>query len=74
MATKDWWTSIKNVTTGALALVHGTTAGNKVQIDAPNVQLITPQYQDQDGIAMLQCGLVFAPGASGNDEIKITAL
>lgn len=74
VATKDWWTSIKNVTTGALALVHGTTAGNKVQIDAPNVQLITPQYQDQDGIAMLQCGLVFAPGASGNDEIKITAL
>lgn len=74
VATKDWWTSIKNVTTGALALVHGTTAGNKIQIDAPNVQLINPQYQDQDGIAMLQAGLVYAPGASGNDEIKITAL
>lgn len=74
VATKDWWTSIRNVTTGALALVHGTAAGNKVQIDAPNVQLINPQYQDQDGIAMLQAGLVFAPGTSGNDEFKITAL
>ena len=74
VATKDWWTSIRNVTTGALALVHGTAGGNKVQIDAPNVQLINPQYQDQDGIAMLQAGLVFAPGTSGNDEFKITAL
>lgn len=74
VATKDWWTSIKNITTGALQLIHGTTAGNKVQIDAPNVQLISPQYQDQDGIAMLQAGLVFAPGGSGNDEFKITAL
>lgn len=74
VATKDWWTSIKNVTTGALQLIHGTTAGNKVQIDAPNVQLINPQYQDQDGIAMLQCGLVYAPGASGNDEIKISVI
>lgn len=74
VATKDWWSAIRNITTGALQLIHGTTAGNKIQIDAPNLQLITPQYQDQDGIAMLQCGLVFAPGASGNDEIKITAL
>lgn len=74
VATKDWWSSIKNITTGALQLIHGTTAGNKVQIDAPNLQLISPQYQDQDGIAMLQCGLVFAPGAAGNDEIKITVI
>lgn len=73
VATKDWWTSIKNITTGAVQLIHGTTAGNKFQIDAPNVQLINPQYQDQDGVAMLQAGLVFAP-STGNDEIKITAL
>ena len=73
VATKDWWTSIQNITTGAVQLIHGTTGGNKFQIDAPHVQLINPQYQDQDGIAMLQAGLVFAPSA-GNDEIKITAL
>lgn len=74
VATKDWWSSIKNITTGALQLIHGTVAGNKFQLDAPNIQLISPQYQDQDGIAMLQCGLIFAPGSAGNDEIKITAL
>ena len=73
VATKDWWTSIKNITTGALQLIHGTTAGNKFQIDAPNVQLLTPKYQDQDGIAMLSAALVINPSA-GNDEIKITAL
>lgn len=73
VATKDWWSSIKNITTGALQLIHGTVAGNKFQIDAPNVQLLKPSYQDQDGVAMLQCDLVFAP-SSGNDEIKITSI
>jgi len=73
VATKDWWTSIKNITTGALQLIHGTVAGNKFQIDAPNVQLLNPKYQDQDGIAMLGCSMVYGPSA-GNDEIKITAI
>ncbi|MBW7899844.1 MAG: hypothetical protein H3C26_00060 [Rhodocyclaceae bacterium] len=72
VATKDWWTSIKDVTTGPLNLVHGLVAGNKVQFEAPTVQIINPQYQDSQGIAMLSCGLVFAPGATGNDEIRIT--
>lgn len=73
VATKDWWTSIKDITTGALQLIHGTVAGNKFQIDAPNVQLLNPKYQDQDGIAMLSCSMVYGPSA-GNDEIKITAI
>lgn len=73
VATKNWWTTISAITTGAVQLIHGTAAGNKFQIDAPNVQLINPQYEDQDGIAMMRCGLVFAP-SSGNDEFKVTAL
>lgn len=73
VATKDWWTSIKSATTGALQLVHGITAGNIVQVDAPGVQLINPQYQDQDGILMLQAGLVYTP-VTGNDEVKIAVM
>ncbi len=73
VATKDWWTSIKNIVTAPLQLIHGTTAGNKVQIDAPLVQLISPQYGDSQGIAMLNASLVLAP-SSGNDELVITAL
>lgn len=72
VATKDWWTTIRGVTTGALQLVHGTVAGNIVQIDAPKVQLVDPKFSDMDGIQMLDCQLRFLPGSSGNDEFTLT--
>lgn len=72
VAAKDWWTSIKNAVTGALSITHGTVAGNIVKIDAPAAQLIKPTYQDMDGVQMLQVGMVYVPGANGNDEVTIT--
>jgi hypothetical protein len=72
VATKDWWSLVKAATTGDLNVVHGTTAGNICTIDAPNVQLTQPQYQDQDGVQMLQMGLRAVPGSSGNDELTLT--
>lgn len=72
VATKDWWTSVKNAATGALSLTQGTAAGNKVKIDAPTAQLIKPDYQDLDGVQMLQMGLVLVPGTNGNDEMIIS--
>lgn len=72
VATKDWWTSIKNATTGALSITQGTVAGNKVKIDSPAAQIITPAYQDLDGVQMMQCGLVLVPGVTGNDELTIS--
>jgi hypothetical protein len=74
VATKDWWTAIKDATTGALSITHGTVAGNKVKLDAPGVQLTKPTYQDMNGNQMLQAGLVLVPGATGNDELTITVL
>lgn len=71
VAVKDWWTIARNATLDALQIIHGTTAGNIVQIDAPKVQIGTPTYVDQDGVAMLQCALTLTPNA-GNDEIKLT--
>lgn len=73
VAQKDWWTAVKNVDSGALQLIHGTVAGNKVQIDAPKTQIVSPTYGDYQGILMLNGDLVFAPNA-GNDELVITAL
>jgi hypothetical protein len=70
VATKDWWTIARNATLAAMQVIHGTTAGNIVQIDAPKVQIGSPTYQDQDGVAMLQCDLTFTPN-TGNDEISI---
>lgn len=72
IATKDWYASILATTTGALQVVHGLTAGNIVQFDGPNVQLISPKYANSRGMAMLQANLTLNPGSSGNDEITIT--
>jgi hypothetical protein len=71
VATKDWYTIIKNGTLGALQLVHGTVAGLIVQIDAPKVQLVDPQFSDSDGVSMFDTSLQFLPN-TGNDELVLT--
>ena len=71
LATQNFFTSAKANTTGALALTHGTTAGNIVQIAAPVVQVFNPAYAYADGVVMLGMDLSFQPNA-GNDELVIT--
>lgn len=70
VAGKDFFTICRSEppTLGALAIVHGTAAGNKFKVDAANVQLTNPKYSEADGIAMLAMDLNFLPSASGNDE------
>ena len=70
VATKDWYAAILATNTGALNVVHGLTAGNIVEINAPATQLIRPKYGNSQGIAMLQSDLVLMP-SSGNDELTI---
>jgi hypothetical protein len=72
VATKDWWTEVRNATTGALSVTQGTVAGNKVKFDSPAAQITNPQYQDLNGVQMLQCGMVYVPGVNGNDELTIS--
>lgn len=74
IATKDWYTVSKSATLAALQLIHGTVAGSKFKIDAPNVQVVNPRYAESDGVAMLQFDINLIPGSSGNDELKISAL
>ncbi|MDD2664373.1 MAG: phage tail tube protein [Dechloromonas sp.] len=73
IAVKDWFTTVKNVTLDTLQLIHGTAAGNKVQIDAPKVQINSPKYGGYKGVLMLNGDLALMPNA-GNDELVITAL
>lgn len=73
VATKDWWTAAKTAVLGAFSITHGTVAGNKVTIAAPQVQITKPTYQDKDGIVMLQSSLVIVPNA-GNDDLTLTFL
>lgn len=71
---KDIWAAVRNVTQDELTIKHGTTAGNIVFIDAPNVQLVNPRYSQQDGIEMLGMDMLLLPSASaGNDEFYLTA-
>ena len=72
VATKDWQTIVKNMTTGALAVVHGP-ATNRIQIDAPAVQLTNPRHSNDEGVRMITFDLNFKP-VSGNDELTIKVL
>lgn len=71
IATKNWYEQSRLGTTSPFSIVHGTEAGNIVEISGPAVQVISPDLTDDDSIAMLQCGLEFQP-VNGNDELIIT--
>ena len=72
IAQKDFFTIANNDTTGTLTLLHGSTAGNRFTLLAPNVDIINPSYADQDGIQMLNIPYVAIPTTAGNDEVKLT--
>jgi hypothetical protein len=65
--------TVKAATTQSIGLVHGTTAGNKMLIFGPAVQLTNPSKQEKNGRRLIGYDLVFTP-SSGNDELKLVAL
>lgn len=70
IGSKDFFTAARNGTTGALAVTHGSAAGNIVAIAAPHVSLGNPVYQDSKGVQMLSLPVVLSP-STGNDELSI---
>ncbi|MBL0142661.1 MAG: hypothetical protein IPP91_11310 [Betaproteobacteria bacterium] len=73
VATKDWWTIAKNATLGPAAFRHGAVGGNIVQCSFPAVQIEPPEYEDSDGVLMVNAGLIPVP-VLGNDEAYITSM
>lgn len=71
LATKDFIALSRARTRVALALEHGTVAGNIVRVDAPAVEIGRPGYQESQGVVMWNLPLKLIPSA-GDDEIKIT--
>jgi hypothetical protein len=55
-----------------LGIQHGTTAGSKMLIYAPSVQMLNPRFADVSGRRLITYDLRLTP-SSGNDEIKIVA-
>lgn len=75
IAVKDWFSLVKLGTTGtiAFAINPAGTAGKKLTINAPKVQLLNPQYGDVDGIKTLKMDMVLMPSAGSDDYSIINA-
>lgn len=74
LAAHDFFADLEShagVTTGVLQVVHGTVAGNIVQIDCPALQLSQISVQDSDALVAYQMQAKLLPSA-GDDEFKIT--
>lgn len=71
IANKNWWAITNAGTLGTLSMIHGTVAGNIVQLDAPKVQVTDPSLNDDNGLSMLSVGLELQPNI-GNDELIIS--
>jgi hypothetical protein len=71
LATKDFFAAAVAGTTGALSLVHGTTAGNIISLSSSVVSLGNPAYAEDQGVVMLNLPFTLVPTSSGNDEITL---
>lgn len=62
--------TVKANTTQSLGLMHGTTAGYKILVFFPAVQLINPAKEELDGRLLTSFDWRAVP-SSGNDEFKL---
>lgn len=70
ISVKDYFSTARADTTGALSIVHGTAAGNIVTFSATKVQLLQPKYGEDKGRAMLDANLSFVRTV-GDDEMAL---
>ncbi len=66
-------TGVKANTTQSIGLLHGTTAGYKILVHAPKVQLINPKKTEFNGRRLIGYDLRVLP-SSGNDDLRICVL
>jgi len=55
----------------AFNLVHGTTAGNIVEVTLGQARVLNPRYSDDDNVRMLTFDLRPEPTTAGNDEFNL---
>lgn len=72
LADKDYYTALDDEEEGALQLIHGTVAGNIIQLDAAHVQILSiARTEDADRIMFeMTVGLNID---AGQDDLLITA-
>lgn len=69
VAFMDWFTRVKNGTTGGAIIQNGIVSGSIVTAVFPKTQLENPKYEESDGIVMLTADWR-AIWTSGNDEVR----
>ena len=68
IAQKDYFTAaLTDSSLGNLAFLHGTTAGNKVQLTSSKVDIGDVAYGEADGVAMLEIPYTLVPSAANNE-------
>ena len=68
IAQKDYFTAaLSDSTLGNLQFLHGTTAGNKVQLISSKVDIGDVNYGEMDGVAMLEIPYTLVPSAANNE-------
>lgn len=70
LATINWFQRALDRTRGALSLIHGTEAGNIVEIVAPAVEIGRPTQGQTNGVVNYSLPLSLCP-VVGMDELKI---
>lgn len=70
IATKNWAEVVRTGATGTANIVHGTAAGNIVELQAPNILCNPFSLQDDQGIAMINMPFDLMPD-DGDDELSI---
>ena len=68
LAQKDYFTAaLTDSSLGNLAFLHGTAAGNKVQLTSSKVDIGDVAYGEADGVAMLEIPYTLVPTAANNE-------
>ena len=68
LSQKDYFTAaLTDSTLGNLAFLHGTTAGNKVQLTSSIGDICDVAYVEADGVTMLEIPYTLVPSAANNE-------
>jgi len=66
------YAALKNATLAPLQIIHGSTAGSKVQVDAAKVQILDVGMGSSEGERTYQLDISLTAGDSGDDDLKLT--
>lgn len=73
LSAKDYFAGVRAGTQIPMQVVHGTAAGNIVQVDAARCETGLITTSEEEGDLMLNVPLRLIPSSAGNDELTITS-